>query len=170
MQWGKYKNSVSFWTPGRGRKGPMNERLRPSVLPSFCPFVWKFSWDWLISFFLKFSMVLGAHVLLCVTARFFEKSIFVQKIGEMGQKWAKIGFFKFIEKFSHYFFLDFVSFVFVSFILMHKSHIWEKSDSWDIGQNALGQSDCRSFKSTISLEQNDERSLIFCLLIQIHGK
>ena len=34
-------------------------------------------------------------------------------------------------------------------------------------QNALGQSDCRIFKSTISLERN-EKSPIFCMLIQIH--
>ena len=44
---------------------------------------------------------------------------------------------------------------------MHKSHIWEKSGSWDMGQNALGQSDYRVFKSTISLEQNDEKAWFF---------
>ena len=27
--------------------------------------------------------------------------------------------------------------------------------SWDMGQNALGQLDCRVFKSTISLEQSN---------------
>ena len=32
----------------------------------------------------------------------------------------------------------------------------EKSCSWDIGQNALSQSNCKIFKSTISLEQIDE--------------
>ena len=37
------------------------------ICPSFCPSVRKFSWDWLISFFLKLSMVLGTYVLLCVT-------------------------------------------------------------------------------------------------------
>ena len=34
-------------------------------------------------------------------------------------------------------------------VFFHKSHIWEKSGSWDTDQNTLGQSDCRSFKSTI---------------------
>ena len=36
---------------------------------------------------------------------------------------------------------------------MHKSHIWERSCSWDLGQNALSQSDCRIFKWTVSPEQ-----------------
>ena len=34
-----------YWTPGCGRKGPMNWGL------SVCPSVRQFSWDWLISFF-----------------------------------------------------------------------------------------------------------------------
>ena len=33
-------------------------------------------------------------------------------------------------------------------VSLDKSHIWK---------NAYGQSDCRIFKSTISLEQNDEK-------------
>ena len=37
-----------------------------------------------------------------------------------------------------------------------KSYIWEKSCSWDIGENALSQSGCRIFKSFISSEQIDE--------------
>ena len=36
---------------------------------------------------------------------------------------------------------------------------WERSCSWDIGQNALSQSDCIIFKSTISPEQVDETAL-----------
>ena len=49
-------------------------------------------------------------------------------------------------------------------ISFHKSHIWEKSCSWDKGQNTLGQSDFQIFKSTMSLE-----SLFFCMFIQIQG-
>ena len=33
-------------------------------------------------------------------------------------------------------------------VSLDKSHIWENFDSWEIGQNAQGQSDCRIFKST----------------------
>ena len=34
----------------------------------------------------------------------------------------------------------------------------EEPDSWDMGQNALGQSDCKIFKSSVSPEQIDEKS------------
>ena len=44
---------------------------------------------------------------------------------------------------------------------MQKSYTWEILDSEDIGQNALGQSDSRIFKSTISQEKNDEKTCIF---------
>ena len=43
-----------------------------------------------------------------------------------------------------------------------------KSFFWDMGQNALSQSDCRIFKSNISPKQIDEMALFFCMLIQIH--
>ena len=36
-----------------------------------------------------------------------------------------------------------------------------KSGSWDIGQNALGQSYCRSFKLTIPAEHKDEKAWLF---------
>ena len=32
---------------------------------------------------------------------------------------------------------------------------------WDMGQTTLGQSDCWIFKSTMSLEQNDEKGWFF---------
>ena len=46
-------------------------------------------------------------------------------------------------------------------VFLHKPHISEKSGSWDMGQNALSQSDYRIFKSTISLEQNVEKAWFF---------
>ena len=46
-------------------------------------------------------------------------------------------------------------------VFLNKSVIWGKSGSWDMGQNALSQLDCRIFKSTISLEQNDEIARFF---------
>ena len=45
----------------------------------------KFSWNWLLSFFQKLNMVLGAHVVLCMTARFFEKKYFTLKTGKIVQ-------------------------------------------------------------------------------------
>ena len=46
-------------------------------------------------------------------------------------------------------------------MFLHKSYICENSCSWDIGWNALSQSDCRVFKSTISPEQIDEIASFF---------
>ena len=71
------------------------------VVLSFHPSVRKSSWDWLISFFLKLSMVLEVYVLLCVP----EPDFFCPKNGENG---PKIGFLGFIGKFSHHFFLNLV--------------------------------------------------------------
>ena len=50
-------------------------------------------------------------------------------------------------------------------VLLHKFHICEKSGSWDMGQNALDQSDCRIFEMTISLEQNDKKAWFFAFWI-----
>ena len=41
-------------------------------------------------------------------------------------------------------------------VFLCKTHTWEKSSSWDIGQNALDQSDCKIFKLTMSLKQNHD--------------
>ena len=56
-------------------------------------------------------------------------------------------------------------------MFLHKSHIWEISDSWNIGQNAFCQSDYTIFKSTLSLEENDEKAWFFaCCYRQIEIK
>ena len=46
-------------------------------------------------------------------------------------------------------------------VLQRKSNIWQKSCSWEVGQNFLNQSDCRIFKSTISPEEIDETASFF---------
>ena len=46
-------------------------------------------------------------------------------------------------------------------VFLRKSHIREKSGSWDKGQNALSLSDCRIFISITSLEQNNGRKSNF---------
>ena len=53
-----------------------------------------------------------------------------------------------------------ISFFWIWLFLL-KFHIWEKSGLLDIGQNALSQSDYRIFNSTVSLEQNDEKTWLF---------
>ena len=47
-------------------------------------YVWKFYWNWRISFFLKLGMVLGA-MWSCNSQIFYENSL-----GENDQKWSKV--------------------------------------------------------------------------------
>ena len=48
-------------------------------------------------------------------------------------------------------------------VFLQKSYISEKPCSWDIGQNALSQSDCRIFKSIIFPEEiNETASFLAC--------
>ena len=60
-----------------------------SVCRSVFPSVRKFSQNWVISFFVKISMVLGAHIYLCVTAGFFGKNPHQAKMTKNDQQWPK---------------------------------------------------------------------------------
>ena len=42
-------------------------------------------------------------------------------------------------------------------IIIKTNHSYDQH-SWDMGQNALDQSDCRVFMSTVSLEENDAKA------------
>ena len=44
-----------------------------------------FSWNWLFSFFRELNVVLGTHVVLCMTARFFEKNVLPSKRGKLAR-------------------------------------------------------------------------------------
>ena len=84
---------------------------------------------------------------------FFENNIFATK-------WIKIEFSYFIGKLSHFFFF-FLNLVYNEslFYLLYSCAnpvFGGKSGSWDMGQNARGQLDCRILKPTISLKLFDE--------------
>ena len=115
--------------------------VHPSVLPvlSFHPSVLPY-WSFLGIGSLIFSET--QHVVWgpCVVsdrARFFEKNPFAQKMGKMGQKWAKIGFLHLLENLViNFFWIWSAMKVYLFAKFLHKSHIWEKSGSCDMGQNA----------------------------------
>ena len=114
-------------------------------------------------------MVLEFHVKLCMTEPDFPGTFFLpQKWG----KWAKSTVFWIYLKIESLIFSEFGlwrNFIIFT-VFLHKSHTWEKSGSWNMGQNALDQSDCSIFKLTISLEQNDEKAWFFacwCRFIEI---
>ena len=77
-----------YWTPDCGRKGPMNYGLsvRPSVFLSFRLSVWKFPWDWLISFSKTQHGVKGPCVVVRDRADMFFKIFFCPKNEVSGPK------------------------------------------------------------------------------------
>ena len=95
-------------------------------------------------------MVLGALVVLRMRETDFLKIMFCPQNGENG---PIPGFFECIGKFffSVLYFLSiwFLIKVYITVIIvcLRKCHTWENSDSGDMAQNALGQSDCRIFQS-----------------------
>ena len=137
----------SYRTPGHGQKGYMNK-----VCLSFCSEVFL---ELALQFFLELNMVLGAHVVLCMTARFFE----IMFCPKNADNKPSPGFFECIGKFrfcSQFFiFLSIWSimkvYITVTLACLNKFHIYENSGSWDMDQNALGQSDCKIFQSIAGL-------------------
>ena len=68
-------------------------------ISSVRPSVQKFSWNWLFSFFRELNMVLGTHVVLCMTEPDFLKKMFYSQNGEHR---PRPGFFECIGKFSFF--------------------------------------------------------------------
>ena len=103
------------------------------ALPSFSAEAF---WDWLIRFFFEARHGVRGPCRTVRDSRIFWKKYFCTKYGESG---SEIGFFQFFGKFRYYFFSEFdLQRNFILFaVFLHKS---------------LNQSNCRSFKSTISLE------------------
>ena len=101
--------------------------VRPSVLPSIFPSVYKFSENWLISFF--WNLVLGAHIQLCLTAGFFKKNSHQKKITRSGQKWPKNMVFGLFKEITSLVLSGIcVKWKFLWFInILWKLHAWEKS-------------------------------------------
>ena len=114
----------SYRTPGHGQKGHMNK-----VCPYFYSEVFL---ELALQFFLELNMVLGAHMVLCMTEPEFLKILFCPQNGENR---PSSGFFECIGKFS--FFSQFFTFlsiwsimkVYITVILVcvSKFHIWENS-------------------------------------------
>ena len=73
-----------------------------------------------------------------------DSKIFHKRIGKMGQKQ---GFLNLLKDVINFYWIcsimKIISFLFAMF--SHKSYIWEKKFSWDMGQNILSQSDGRIF-------------------------
>ena len=103
-------------------------------------------------------MVLGSHMVLCMTAKFFENNNFAPKIGK---KRTSVGFFECVQELIYVFSIwSLWRFVLIA-VCLGKSQILKNFGFWDMVQNAAGQSDCRIVNSTISPQQNDEKAWFF---------
>ena len=111
------------------------------------PSVQKFSWNWLFSFSRELNMVLGAHVVLRMTEPDFLKKMFYPRNGDNR---PGPGFFECIGKFRFFsqFFICFINLVYNGSVYHCNSCVLKQnSGSWNMVQNALGQSDCGIFQS-----------------------
>ena len=120
-----------------------NKKLLEIQATIDCRFTLKLLRDMIITYsYIHFSFKGFDHNLMLLIC--WKRMLFCPKSGKNG---PKIVFFEFIKKFGLLFLLDMIY-----NRSLHKSHIWEKPGSWDMGQDALGQLDCRIFKSTIYLD------------------
>ena len=163
---------IAFLDPAHGQNAPINSGL--FILPSFHPEVF----SELIQFFLKLSMVLEAHVVLCMTAGFLEKKNFCPKNG------PKIDFLNLLENVINFFWIWSIKKVYIKCCILAQipyfGKIWflrygpKCSLSNQIAGFLYGQYKnpaiwlAKSILESIS-RRNWWKSLIFCMLIQIHG-
>ena len=132
-----------FWTPGVSRKGPMKHGLfaHLSILPSIRP---SRRFLGIISFFFFSKFWHDAKSPYEVErdrARYPRKNYFAPKNCKMDQKWPKTRFLNILKKFI-------ISFYWKSYIICcvpAQIPYRKNSGSWDMGQNALSQSDFRIF-------------------------
>ena len=140
--------SLQFWDLRPWPEGSYElGSVRPSVLLSFHPSVRKFSWDWFIIFFTETQHgVRGPCIVVRDRFEFFEKKLFAPKKGEIGQKNCFLNFFgNFVLFFFFFFCIWTIKKGYIFAVFLHKSLTSEKFGSWDMGQNALDQSECSIF-------------------------
>ena len=95
----------------------------------------------------------------CAWQRQIFKKIFCPKNGENG---PKIVFLDLLENLIiNFFWIWSIKKVHIICCILALIPYLGKTGSWDMGQNALSQSDCRIFKLTISPEHGDEKAWFF---------
>ena len=146
-----------LWTPGSSWKGPMKWSL--SVFP-FCHLSRCFLGIGPLDFFAFRHGTRNPYEVVCDRARFFGKTFFAPKIGEICQKY---GFLNLKKSLVINFLLNlfYNEGLFYWLIFCTNPIFCEESCSWDRGQNTLSQSDCKIFKSSISPKQVNETASFF---------
>ena len=155
---------IAFLDPAHGQNAPINSGL--FILPSFHPEVF----SELIQFFLKLSMVLEAHVVLCMTAGFLEKKNFCPKNG------PKIDFLNLLENVINFFWIWSIKKVYIKCCILAQipyfGKIWflrygpkcslsiRLQDFYMVNIKIL-QSDWQRAFWRVSLEETDEKAWFF---------
>ena len=156
---------LSYRTPGHGQNGHINK-----VCPSLCSEV---SLELTLQFFLELHVVLGTHVMLCITARFFENRV-------LPPKWRKQtqGFLKKFSFFSQ-FFIFFINLVYnkslyycsscmleeISYLGKSWFLIYAPKCSWPIRLRNFSIN-CRSVIYAVSHKEINEITCFFVVSVQ----
>ena len=84
-----------------------------------------------------------------------KRNLFYPNLGKKGPKWSQNRFFWIFWKILWLVFLgnNLKWKLILLLIFHHQSNIWQNSDPWVMGQNAISQSDCRIIWNVISQEK-----------------
>ena len=132
------KSSYSYWRVGVLFEGPFFPVSIPkrnmNLFIGPLPLGEKVSYD-----FTTVSLSVGKCVFSKIAHRIF--------MGIIPANTSKIWFFWFCKKNNWcLYFFGFKSCTIMTFIILLKPHVWEKSRSWVKCKNGVSQSDCRIFK------------------------
>ena len=111
---------------------------------------------------------------LCVTAEFLQRTF--AELGEMDQNYTKSkAFWIWINFEENWIEINFhwilcVMKIYILCCVPTQILYWEKSCSWDMGQNTLSQSHRKIFESTISSEQIDKIASFFVYWYKLKAK
>ena len=150
--------SVVFVRPPAVARRILWSRVYPSfVLLS----VQVFPWNWIIIRFPWILVCVGrnSYEVVCDRARVSGKNFFCFKNWGNGPKMSFLNLKENLVINCHW--ICSIMKIYISCCVLAQILYWERSCSWDKGQNALSHSDWRIFKSTISAEQVDEIASFF---------
>ena len=146
----------------RPMEGPLKSLL--PVCLSICPSV-------SLAFFLKNGPLLFSdclhngrwlEYLKSDRALFSRKIYFCPKLVKKGPEWSQNNFFYFLNIFVISFSWNNLKWMLILLLIFHhKSHFWQKSGSWVIGQSGVSQWNCRILQNIISQKKKVNNEVYF---------
>ena len=128
-----------------------------SVCPSVCPSIQHFSQEWPFSFFWFLPQWQLIEIFKNWLIHFPRKIHFCPNLGKKGPKWSQNRvFWIFWKIFSLVLLGNNLKWKLMLLFIFHlQSHIWQKSGSWIMSQNAVSQSNCRILWNIISQKRSE---------------